>query len=211
MRKRSRLVIAAAIPAFIAFAAGGGRSASAADRESLIKEFPADVQKLFTPDIPDAVIEALLKVRKAGASTFVLNDFGGELYKGQQLAYLKNWEAITGWTIKDIAPSPNPGQVKAQVDSGHPQFDLFETGSNGDAIEEEQSGLLAKLDMGLLNPLIAKFPNDGYQHTELVGSIQFLWGIVDLGSKEVADVRSASYEPEGPVRHRQVPREALPL
>src|SRR5579885_1929832 len=166
MRKRSRWSIAAAVPAAMALAAGWTNAAAAADRASLIKEFPADVQKLFTPDVPDAVIEALLKVRKAGADTFVLNDSGGELYKGQQLAYLKNWEAITGWTIKDIAPSPDPGQVKAQVDSGHPQYDLFETGSNGDAMEEEKSGLLAKLDTNLLNPLIAKFPNDGYQHTD---------------------------------------------
>ena len=66
--------------------AGWGQLAAAADRQSLIKEFPADVQALFTPDIPDAVIEALLKVRKAGADTFVLNDSGGELDKGEQIA-----------------------------------------------------------------------------------------------------------------------------
>jgi putative spermidine/putrescine transport system substrate-binding protein len=167
MRKRLRWTTAmTAVPAFIPLTAGGGHSAAAADRQSLIKEFPADVQALFTPDIPDAVIEALLKVRKAGADTFVLNDSGGELYKGEQMAYLKNWEAITGWTIKDVAPSPDPGQVKAQVDSGHPQWDLFETGSNGDAMAEEQAGLLAKLDTALLNPIIAKFPNDGYEHTD---------------------------------------------
>ena len=52
MRKRSRWVIAAAVPALIALAVGWGHPAAAADRESLIKEFPSDVQKLFTPDIP---------------------------------------------------------------------------------------------------------------------------------------------------------------
>jgi hypothetical protein len=111
MRIRSRWAIAAAVPAVIALSAAWSHGAVAADRQSLIKEFPADVQPLFTPDIPDAVIEALLKVRKAGADTFVLNDSGGELYKGEQIAYLKNWEAITDWTIKDVAPSPDPGQV----------------------------------------------------------------------------------------------------
>ncbi|HTW69251.1 MAG TPA: extracellular solute-binding protein [Acetobacteraceae bacterium] len=159
-------MLAAVASAFVTLAIGGNGAAATADRESLIKQFPADVQKLFTPDIPDAVIAALLKVRQSGPQVFVLNDSGGELYKGEQIAYLKNWEAITGWTIKDIAPSPNPGQIQAQVESGHPQFDMFETGSNGDAIEEERSGLLAKLDMNLLDPLIAKFPKGGYQHTD---------------------------------------------
>jgi putative spermidine/putrescine transport system substrate-binding protein len=142
-------------------------SAHAADRQSLIDQFPADVRPLLTSDIPDAVIAALLKVRNSGAGTLVLNDSGGELFKGEQIAYLNNWQKITGWTIKDIAPSPDPGQVKAQVDSGHPQFDMFETGSNGDAMTEEQAGLLAPLDMTLLNPIIAKFPqNAGYDHTD---------------------------------------------
>jgi putative spermidine/putrescine transport system substrate-binding protein len=138
----------------------------AADRQSLIEQFPADVRPLLTADVPDAVIAALLKVRQEGPGTLVLNDSGGELYKGEQIAYLNNWQKITGWTIKDIAPSPDPGQVKAQVDSGHPQFDLFETGSNGDAMAEEQDGLLEPLDMKLLEPVIAKFPqNAGYEHT----------------------------------------------
>jgi putative spermidine/putrescine transport system substrate-binding protein len=140
--------------------------ADAADRQSLIEQFPADVRPLLTADVPDTVIAALLKVRNAGPGTLVLNDSGGELYKGEQIAYLNNWQKITGWTIKDIAPSPDPGQVKAQVDSGHPQFDLFETGSNGDAMAEEQDGLLEPLDMKLLEPVIAKFPqNAGYEHT----------------------------------------------
>ena len=120
-------------------------SAHTADRQSLIDQFPADVRPLFTSDIPDDVIAALLKVRNSGAGTLVLNDFGGELFKGEQIGYLNNWQKITGWTIKDIAPSPDPGQVKAQVDLGHPQFDMFETGSNGDAMTEEQAGLLAPL------------------------------------------------------------------
>lgn len=141
-------------------------AADAADRQSLIEQFPPDVRPLLTADVPDVVIAALLKVRKQGAGTLVLNDSGGELYKGEQIAYLNNWEKITGWRIKDIAPSPDPGQVKAQVDSGHPQFDLFETGSNGDATAEEQAGLLESLDMKLLDPVIAKFPqNAGYEHT----------------------------------------------
>jgi putative spermidine/putrescine transport system substrate-binding protein len=144
-----------------------GVGALAADRQSMINQFPPDVQPLLTSDIPDDVIAALLKVRQQGAGTLVLNDSGGELYKGEQIAYLNNWQKITGWTIKDIAPSPDPGQVKAQVDSGHPQFDVFETGSNGDSMAEEQSGLLAPLDMTLLNPRIATFPKGaGYDHTD---------------------------------------------
>jgi putative spermidine/putrescine transport system substrate-binding protein len=141
--------------------------AYAADRASLIKQFPSDVQPLLTQDIPDDVIAALLKVRSAGPGVLVLNDSGGELFKGEQIAYLNNWQKITGWTIKDVAPSPDPGQVKAQVDSGHPQFDVFETGSNGDAMTEEQAGLLAPLDMKLLMPVIDSFPkNAGYEHTD---------------------------------------------
>lgn len=146
---------------------GGSAAALAADRQSLINEFPAAVRPLLTADIPDAVIAALLKVRKAGPNVLVINDSGGELFKGEQIAYLGDWEKITGWRIKDIAPSPDPGQIKAQVDSGHPQFDLFETGSNGDATSEETAGLLAPLDMTLLKPLIDTFPkNAGYEYTD---------------------------------------------
>jgi putative spermidine/putrescine transport system substrate-binding protein len=139
----------------------------AADRQSTIDQFPADVRPLLTPDVPDEVIAALLKVRQQGSGTLVLNDSGGELYKGEQIAYLNNWQRITGWTIKDIAPSPDPGQVKAQVDSGRPQFDMFETGSNGDAMAEEQAGLLAQLDTTLLKPVIATFPKGAdYAYTD---------------------------------------------
>lgn len=155
---------AGALSALVLLPSGG---AAADDRASLIAQFPADVRPLLTADIPDDVIAALLKVRKEGPDTLVLNHSGGELYKGEQIAYLGNWEKITGWTIKDIAPSPDPGQVMAQVKSGHPQFDVFETGSNGDAMSEEEAGLLADLDMTLLGPRIAAFPqNAGYQHTD---------------------------------------------
>ena len=43
---------------------------------------------------------------------------------------------------------------------------MIETGSNGDAMVEEQAGLLAKLDMELLKPVIDKFPKQGYTHTD---------------------------------------------
>jgi putative spermidine/putrescine transport system substrate-binding protein len=166
MRRRFRWGRAAlTASALLALTAGSG-SAAAADRQSLIKEFPANVQALFTPDIPDEVIAALLKVRKMGPETLVIDDGGGELFKGEQIAYINSWEAITGWTVKDIAPSADPGQVKAHVDSGHPQWDMIETGSNGDAMVEEQAGLLAKLDMELLKPVIDKFPKQGYTHTD---------------------------------------------
>lgn len=139
----------------------------AADREQLIAEFPEDVRPLLTLDIPDAVIEALLKVRKSGPNTLVQNDSGGELFKGQQIAYINNWEKITGWKVQDIAPSSDPGIVKAQVDSGNPQFDIFETGSIGDAMNEEQAGLLEKIDMDLLKPLFDKFPEGAnYKHSD---------------------------------------------
>ena len=41
--------------------------ARAADRQSLINQFPSDVQPLLTSDIPDDAIAALLKVRNARA------------------------------------------------------------------------------------------------------------------------------------------------
>ena len=163
-RRGRAALMASALLALMASSGSGG--AATADRQSLIGEFPVDVQALLTPDIPDEVIAALLKVRKMGPETLVIDDGGGELFKGEQIAYLNNWQKITGWTIKDLAPSPDPGQVKAQVDSGHPQWDMFETGSNGDAMLEEQAGLLAKLDMGLLKPVIDKFPKQGYAHTD---------------------------------------------
>ncbi len=154
---------AAGLSALLLLSAG----AYAADRQSMIEQFPADVRPLLTADIPDDVVASLLKVRQQGANTLVLNNSGGELYKGEQIAYLNNWQKITGWTIKDLAPSPDPGQVQAQAESGHPQFDIFETGSNGDALAEEKAGLLQPLDMTLLNPRIASFPaNAGYQHTD---------------------------------------------
>lgn len=147
--------------------ASGGGGSIPSDRKGLIAAFPADVRSLFTADIPDSTIASLLKVRQAGTNTLILNDSGGELFKGQQTSYISNWEKITGWTVKDVAPSPDPGQIKAQVTTGHPQFDLFETGSNGDAITEEQQGLLQKLDTALLKPAIDSFPKEaGYQHTD---------------------------------------------
>jgi putative spermidine/putrescine transport system substrate-binding protein len=175
-RTRLRLGAAAWVSAAILVLTGCGSGSSSSsnsssgipsDRKGLISAFPADVQPLFTSDIPDAVIASLLKVRRAGPGTLILNDAGGELFAGAQTSYINNWQKITGWTVKDVAPSPDPGQVKAQVQTGHPQFDLFETGSNGDAINEQQQGLLQKLDMNLLNPLIDKFPKGaGYEHSD---------------------------------------------
>ena len=90
MRRRFRWGRAAlTASALLALTAGSG-SAPAADRQSLIKEFPADVQALFTPDIPDEVIAALLKVRKMGPETLVIDDGGGELFKGEQIAYINS-------------------------------------------------------------------------------------------------------------------------
>lgn len=129
-------------------------------RAGLVAAFPSDVRPLLTNDIPTSVIGALLRVRKSGPQTLVDWDSGGELYQGESLAYIDNWERITGWKVKDIAPNPDPGKVKAQVASGHPNFDFFETGGAGQTLLEEHQGLLHPLDMSLLGADVARFPKD---------------------------------------------------
>lgn len=171
--RRGLATAALAIASILTIVSCGGGSANnntssnPTDRAGLIAAFPSDVQPLLTSDIPTPVISALLTVRRAGSGTLVDWDSGGQLFQGEQTAYINNWEKITGWTVKDLAPSPDPGQIKAQVDSGHPNFDIFETGSNGDATVEQNAGLLDKLDMNLLQPEINLIPKgQGYENTD---------------------------------------------
>jgi putative spermidine/putrescine transport system substrate-binding protein len=138
---------------------GSGGSVTGSRTEN-IAAFPADVRPLLTSDIPDDVIAALLKVRQSGPNTLVLNDGGGELFQAEQVAYVSNWEKITGWTVKDIAPIISAGQLQAQVQSGQVQMDLLEAAS-GDALLEQSQNLLDKFDPSLIGPVISKYPAAG--------------------------------------------------
>jgi putative spermidine/putrescine transport system substrate-binding protein len=150
--------------------------AGSPSRVAVIASFPKDVRALLTPDVPTPVISALLKIRRQGSHTLILNDSGGELFQAEQSAYVNNWQKLTGWVVKDIAPSPSSGQVKAQVDSGRPQFDMFETGSIGEAITDQAHKLLAPIDSSLMAPAYAKFPR-GFSHTRYW--VQYGWfGVV---------------------------------
>jgi putative spermidine/putrescine transport system substrate-binding protein len=151
-------------------------SANPSSRAALIAAFPANVRSLLTKDLPTAEIAALLKIRQQGSRTLILNDSGGELFQAEQTAYINNWQKITGWKVKDIAPSPSSGQVKAQVDSGHPQFDMFETGSIGEALTDQSKHLLAPINKSLMAPAYARFPK-GFEHTPYW--VQYGWfGVV---------------------------------
>lgn len=161
--------LAAGVCLLLLAACGGGTTPTSAGsipktRAGLIAAFPASVRPLLTSDIPTPVIAALLQVRRSGPGTLVDWDSGGQLFQGEQIAYINNWQKITGWTVKDVAPSPSPGQVQAQVATGHPNFDMYETGSNGDAMVAQKKGLIEPLNMSLLHDDLAMLPK-GWQYT----------------------------------------------
>jgi putative spermidine/putrescine transport system substrate-binding protein len=126
-------------------------------------KFPSDVQSLLT-ELPDALVEALWEVRKSPADTVIWRDGGGALGEAERKSYWNNWEKITGWKVLNASPSANPPDVEAQVQSGNPQFDVFETKSGANAILEEKRGLLEELNPALFDPIFAKFPK-GYLHS----------------------------------------------
>jgi len=157
-------VIAVAISAILL---GSNHAAKAADRAALLQEFPPEVRPLITPSASDALVAALLEVRKSGPKTLVFNNSGGERADGQRSAFVSDWEKITGWRVKDSGPAVDPARLKVLVGSGHPDIDLVELGSLGDGISNEKSNFYALLDRALFDPVFASFPKEGgYQHSD---------------------------------------------
>lgn len=132
--------------------------------QSTREKFPADLQP-FLDGVPDKLVNALWELRQGPPGTLVWKDGGGALGDAERKAYWSKWEKLTGWKVQNAAPSANPPDVEAQVQSGDPQFDVFETKSGANAILEERQGLLEQLDPELFDPIFAKFPK-GYLHSK---------------------------------------------
>jgi putative spermidine/putrescine transport system substrate-binding protein len=134
------------------------------DRKALIAAFPKDARPLLGDDVPTPVISALLKVRRQGPGTLVLKDSGGELFQGESEAFIDDWKKVTGWDVKDASPVATPGDLRAQVATGRPEWDMLEIGSLGEAKLMEDNNLLDPIDTKLMQPLFEQFPEE-YQHT----------------------------------------------
>jgi putative spermidine/putrescine transport system substrate-binding protein len=170
--RRLITVVCLSLTACVAVAACGGddegeerAAAVPTDRQEIIDKFPQDVRRLLTEDIPTPVLSALLRTRQEGPKTLVLKDSGGELYEGESQAFIDEWERITGWKVKNASPVATPGDVRAQVASGRPEWDMIEIGSLGEAMLLEEQDLLDPIDTKLMQPAYDKFP-EGYQHTD---------------------------------------------
>jgi putative spermidine/putrescine transport system substrate-binding protein len=166
------LTICAALATGLVVAGCGGgdkKNTSAAavptDRQAIIAKFPQDVRQMLTDDIPTPVLGALLRTREQGSGTLVLKDSGGELFQGESKAFIDDWKKITGWDVKNASPVATPGDVRAQVATGRPQWDMIEIGSLGEAMLMEEKGYLDPIDTKLMQPDFAKFPK-AYQHTD---------------------------------------------
>jgi putative spermidine/putrescine transport system substrate-binding protein len=172
MRHRQRLItlVCIALAALVPIAGcgsdeeEGGTAAIPKDRQAIIDKFPQNVRGMLTDDVPTPVLGALLQTRQQGPKTLVLKDSGGELFEGESQAFIKDWEKITGWKVKDASPVATPGDVRAQVVGGRPQWDMIEIGSLGEAKLMEKENLLDPIDTKLMGPAFQKFPQ-GYQHT----------------------------------------------
>jgi putative spermidine/putrescine transport system substrate-binding protein len=137
---------------------------SNARAEDIISKFPAAAQPLLQ-GVPDSIVAALWEVRQMPAATIVWKDGGGAFADAERIAYWNKWEKITGWRVEPSAPSAKPGDVQAQVQSGNPQFDVFENSGAGNAILEESHHLLEPLDPKLFGPIFAIYPKT-YLHTD---------------------------------------------
>lgn len=168
-------LIAAALAALLAIGAAcdgdddvtappPGETPTDGDGDDLISQFPEEVRPLLE-GLPENVIQALLDVRNAGPGTLVWKDSGGELFEGYQRAYLDEWSQITGWEVLNQSPVATVGDVRAQVESGSPEWDVIEIGSIGDALLMEEEDLLEPLDLSLLQHYIDVAP-EGYRHSD---------------------------------------------
>ena len=169
-RKRPITLVCVALAALVPFAGCGDdddeeTAAVPKDRQEIIDKFPRDVRRMLTDDIPTPVLGALLQTRQQGPETLVLKDSGGELFQGESEAFINEWQKITGWEVKNASPVATPGDVRAQVTSGRPEWDMIEIGSLGEAMLLEDEDLLDPIDTKLMAPLFEQFP-EGYEHTD---------------------------------------------
>jgi putative spermidine/putrescine transport system substrate-binding protein len=173
MREGQRLImlVCLVLVALVALAGCGGddeeedTAAIPKERQAIIDKFPQDVRSLLTDDIPTPVLGGLLQTRQEGPETLVLKDSGGELFEGESQAFIDDWKKITGWDVKNASPVATPGDVRAQVATGRPEWDMIEVGSLGEAMLLEEQDLLDPIDTKLMAPLFEQFP-EGYQHTD---------------------------------------------
>lgn len=134
-----------------------------ADAAGSRDKFPKELQPLLE-GASDALTDALWELRQGAPGTLIWKDGGGALGEAERKAYWDGFEKLTNWKVQNVAPSANPPDVEAQVQSGDPQFDVFETKSGANAVLEQQQGLLEPLDPKLFGPIFAKFPK-GYLHS----------------------------------------------
>lgn len=153
--KRMASISAIALLSAIAF--------TSADAAGSRDKFPKELQPLLE-GASDALTDALWELRQGTPGTVVWKDGGGALGEAERKAYWDGFEKLTNWKIQNVAPSANPPDVEAQVQSGDPQFDVFETKSGANAVLEQQQGLLETLDPKLFGPIFEKFPK-GYLHS----------------------------------------------
>lgn len=145
------------------FCVGGVPKAMSQD-SNIVKQFPEDVRPLLS-GVSDELAAALLKLRNSPPGVVRWRDGAGALSEAERKAYWTGWEKITGWRIQDTGPSVRAGEVQAQVASGNPQFDIFETGSGGAAYIFEKNNLLEPLDPALFRGVFAGLPK-GYYHSD---------------------------------------------
>lgn len=134
-----------------------------AHAQSARDKFPKELLPLLD-GVSDALVDQLWELRQGPPGTLVWKDGGGALGDAERKAYWDGFEKLTNWKVQNAAPSANPPDVEAQVKSGDPQFDVFETKSGGNAVLETEQGLLEPLDPKLFGPIFAKFPK-GYLHS----------------------------------------------
>ena len=114
-------------------------------------QFPDDVQALLV-DMPDNLVEKFLEVRNQGPDELVWVDAGGELHEGWRNAFLDNWERITGWTVIPSSPGIDisAAQLKTQVDSGDPEWDIFTVTDYASYQRQAEQGFWESIDYSLL-------------------------------------------------------------
>jgi putative spermidine/putrescine transport system substrate-binding protein len=145
------------------------KEASAAptgDRSALVAQFPESVREMVDPLSTD-LVRKLLQVRQEGPKNLVWTDSGGEQHAGFRAAFIDDWEKITGWSVKGAVADVDSAlaQLKAQVSSGSPEWDVFATLDDASAADLAKQNMFDKLDMSIiptnLFPEGTRFDSDG--------------------------------------------------
>lgn len=165
MRRLSLLLLAGSL---LLAACGDGSSTPTStaigDVTAPPSAFPAEVQPLLE-GLPANLVKLLAEVRAAGPGTLTWSDTGGEYHEGQRLAYLADWERITGWAVQ---PAPHgagasPQDFETKVAAGNAEWDVVVSSGPADAMRWQEAGLLDPLDLSYFP--IERMP-DSSPHTD---------------------------------------------